>query len=202
MKYVLTDMGGVLIDLHWEEYAAKIFNKKMNIDELHLFWTTANSPSAYDKGKITFSELTESLKNEYSIKLSKEQIAEYFLKIAGKPKKNLNSVIDKIKKQFTIAILSNTNDAHISHLKKNYSFLEKFDKLFLSYELGLLKPNPEIFLHAVKFYNALPEDFIYFDDIISNVEAAKSIGMHAYQVFSPDEILNIINKLTARKDNF
>jgi len=195
MKYLLTDMGGVLINLHWEENAKKIFNKKMNIDELHLFWTTSKSLSAYDKGEIKFSELIENLKNEYSINLSREEIVKYWLKIAGQPKKNLNTVINKIKERFTLALLSNTNEAHITSLKENYDFLEKFDNLFLSYEIGLLKPDPEFFLHAVKFYNASPKDFIYFDDIISNVEAANSIGMHAYQVFSPDEILSITNTL-------
>ena len=61
------------------------------------------------------------------------------------------------------------------------------DKIFVSYKLSLLKPDVEIYRKVLKSLKAKPEEVIFIDDKLKNVEAAKSIGINGI-VFDKDKI--------------
>ena len=56
-----------------------------------------------------------------------------------------------------------------------------FDKLFLSYEIGLIKPDDEIFRYVIKEIGDNPNNMCFFDDKLENVNSAKRNGMNAIQ---------------------
>jgi putative hydrolase of the HAD superfamily len=54
-----------------------------------------------------------------------------------------------------------------------------FEKIFLSCELGVEKPNPEIFKKVVEGIACPPDDILFFDDSEVNCEAARKYGLQA-----------------------
>jgi len=76
-------------------------------------------------------------------------------------------------------LLSNTNGIHMDYVFANYPFLHDFDAHVLSHEVGLLKPDPAIFHHAVKKYGLTPDRTVFVDDIAANAEAARHVGFKA-----------------------
>ncbi|MBI3184391.1 MAG: HAD-IA family hydrolase [Myxococcales bacterium] len=87
-----------------------------------------------------------------------------------------------------LLLLSNTNDLHWEYLRPKLPLLERFDHLLLSYELGLIKPEPAIYLRALELSRAAPVEAVFFDDLPDYVEAACRVGIHGRLFREPAEL--------------
>ena len=88
-------------------------------------------------------------------------------------------------KNISIALLSNA----LPNLEDTALNLVDEDKVFVSYRLKLLKPDPEIYCQVLKQLNLLPHEVIFVDDKRKNVEAARKIGITSI-VFTPESIIS------------
>ncbi len=79
--------------------------------------------------------------------------------------------------RFTLGILSNNNALHWSALRPMLPVVEKFEHVFLSHEIGVKKPAPEAFHHALNRMAVRPERTIFIDDLADNILAAQRIGI-------------------------
>lgn len=77
----------------------------------------------------------------------------------------------------TVAIISNTNDAHVRWLDDHVPELMAFDLVMMSNEVGALKPAPLIYELALELLSVLPAQAIFIDDLAVNVEAATALGL-------------------------
>jgi len=77
----------------------------------------------------------------------------------------------------TVAIISNTNDAHVRWLDAHLPELMVFDLVMMSNEVGALKPAPVIYELALELLSVLPGQAIFIDDLAANVAAATALGM-------------------------
>jgi putative hydrolase of the HAD superfamily len=82
-----------------------------------------------------------------------------------------------------LVLISNTNDLQWRFLRPQLPLLERFSALVLSHELGLAKPDPEIFRSALRRVGRPPEACAFFDDIPAFVDAARALGIQG-QVFT------------------
>jgi putative hydrolase of the HAD superfamily len=80
---------------------------------------------------------------------------------------------------FRLGILSNMGDAVLGYLRPRFPWLAQFDHLTWSYELGLVKPDPAIYLHTVKKLDVAPEQALFIDNLQKNIVGAEAIGLHA-----------------------
>jgi glucose-1-phosphatase len=92
--------------------------------------------------------------------------------------KDVISLAQKLKKNnITLAILSNTVEAHALYLTK-MGIYEGFDKIIFSHRVNLHKPDPKIFKHTLNELQVKPEEAFFVDDLQENVDAANALGMH------------------------
>jgi HAD superfamily hydrolase (TIGR01509 family) len=73
--------------------------------------------------------------------------------------------------------------------------LEAFDEKILSHEAGCQKPHPDIFMKALSASGALPKDTFYTDDRLDLIEAARVMGIRAYQFISHDRLVSDLAKV-------
>jgi putative hydrolase of the HAD superfamily len=101
----------------------------------------------------------------------------------GKVDFEIFSLIEKLKNNYKIAILSNADSESVRERFKKQNFpLEKyFDYISISSETGLLKPDPEAFKHCLKIMEIKPEEVIFIDDTKENILSAESIGMNTFR---------------------
>lgn len=91
----------------------------------------------------------------------------------------------------TVSLLSNTNELHWDYCCKNWfkangnQLNDFFDYIFLSQELHLQKPDPEIFKAAIRTLKAKPNETIFIDDNVDNIAAAAACGLQTLCV-TPD----------------
>jgi putative hydrolase of the HAD superfamily len=84
---------------------------------------------------------------------------------------------------FLTGILSNLPLPLGEALRAKPGFLKLFDHVTFSYELGMVKPEPGIYEHAIAGLHVKPEEALFLDDRPDNVEGARAVGLHA-QVYS------------------
>lgn len=75
----------------------------------------------------------------------------------------------------------------VDFLKTEYDFWPLFDAATVSADLGLLKPQPEIYHSLLNSNQLIAEQCVFLDDMPHNVEGAKSVGMHAIQFLSAEQ---------------
>ena len=78
-----------------------------------------------------------------------------------------------------VYLLSNISRYFSSHKEANPVLFEFEDWVF-SAEVGLVKPDPAIFRHAVEKFGVVPEETLFVDDNAKNLEGAASVGLSTY----------------------
>ena len=103
-------------------------------------------------------------------------------------------LIERLKGNHKLVLGSNTEEIHHTYCKQNVDALAHFEESFLSFQIGLLKPDPQFFLHILNKLSAAPSECVFIDDTPENVESARSIGITSLHFTNND---NLQNSLTA-----
>ena len=96
--------------------------------------------------------------------------------------------LEGLKKDYNLYLLSNTNEIHrrIFHQKfegnYGYSLFALFERNFYSHEMGLRKPNPQIFVNAMEEAGLVPGETLFIDDMKDNTDAAQTTGMRVLNI--------------------
>ncbi|MCA2978004.1 MAG: HAD family phosphatase [Myxococcaceae bacterium] len=86
--------------------------------------------------------------------------------------------VERLVGRVRLVLLSNTHDQHVAWLRPRLPVLERFDGLVLSYEVGLVKPEPAIYARALALAGVPAARAAFFDDVPRYVEAACALGLH------------------------
>lgn len=106
------------------------------------------------------------------------------------------SLLPILKKKYKLVLLSNTNNLHKIHGWEKYQFLNYFERLVLSHEVGSVKPETEIYKAVEKYTGEKPESHIFIDDILEYINAAKILGWDGIQFTGYD---NLVENLKLRE---
>jgi putative hydrolase of the HAD superfamily len=80
-----------------------------------------------------------------------------------------------------LILFSNTNAIHCPWVFEAFPEFSLFDAAVLSFEVGAIKPHPEIYQHAVDTYRLNPETTLYIDDLPQNIATGREFGFHCHQ---------------------
>jgi len=196
ITHIICDMGGVLVQLEWSERVSGLLGRAVPIEELHHLWVNARSTVDFESGRIPFDEFAHKFIEEFDLDLSPAVVQREFLEFVQAPMPGCDDVLSQLKQQYHLSLLSNTNPAHYEKLRDRYDFYAPFDQVFLSHEMGIMKPAPEIFQQVLTTLAIAPQAAAFFDDGAKNVEAAQRVGIHAYQVHSPSALLAVVQTFT------
>jgi putative hydrolase of the HAD superfamily len=99
------------------------------------------------------------------------------------PKYKLEFVKQLRNEGYATYLLSNTNDAHWKYILET-SFPEPtenyFDKCFLSQEMGMAKPDIEIYAEVLRQIGTPADECLFIDDSSANCKAAETLGIQTY----------------------
>lgn len=88
-------------------------------------------------------------------------------------------IIKYLKKlEYMVCLLSNLKEIDYEKFLQNFD-TSIFDEMFLSYKLGMLKPDDNIYQYVIDKLKASPEDIYFFDDNKENVDSAIRNGIQA-----------------------
>jgi putative hydrolase of the HAD superfamily len=90
--------------------------------------------------------------------------------------------------QYKIGLLSNAGGQYLRPILEEHGLMELFDEIAISAEIGVVKPDPAIFKHALKQLGVKAEEAIFTDDNPGNVAAAEAVGIRSI-VFTSEKAL-------------
>ncbi|GLU54642.1 HAD family hydrolase [Dyadobacter frigoris] len=113
-------------------------------------------------------------------------------------------LIKELGKNYRLFLLSNTSSIHIKEVNKILhaaSGIEKlddlFEKVYLSYEMGKMKPDPAIYLQVLEESDLVAEETLFLDDNPDNITAASKLGIDTILVQKPVTILDYLKDYVA-----
>ncbi len=198
MAHFIFDIGGVLIqyNLHIlaEQIAVKVGIEPKLVHPLFQNDLLFDIETGKIGGEDFFNQNIKTVLKNWTYQDWIQEFSEHYVK--NPPGIKLLQDLKADGEQ--IYLLSNLAEFHKIAIETKYpDFFSLADINFFSYELGLHKPNPEIYRQVCKNLQAKPAECIFFDDVLANVKGAQQIGMagvHFSNVTIP-EIINIIRKI-------
>lgn len=190
---VLFDIGGVLIELNGLPSLAKLLNSRQSHDEIYKKWMASPAVIAHETGKLSSDTFAEQVVKDLNIDLSPDAFMANFATWIVGTFPNTFDLLEAIPPTLTVAALSNTSAAHWVHVEST-GLTKQLDHLFLSHEIGHLKPDHQAFQAAVDGLQLPAEEIIFFDDNIDNVHAANAFGLKAHQAFNPAQAKQVLNQ--------
>lgn len=202
IKTIIFDFGNVFINLD-EETAFKKTLNTLKIDTLTEDITTINK--RYEIGEISTKHFIAFYKQKFPNLKEQTLIDLWNLILKDFPKNRLSFLKTlKASKKFKLILLSNTNELHINWIKEHISFYEDFKNTFnafyLSHEVHLRKPNPDIFEFVLNEHNLKPEECLFIDDKKENTDTANQLGIHIWCITPNKE--DVIHLFETHKDLF
>ncbi|MCX7771747.1 MAG: HAD family phosphatase, partial [Clostridia bacterium] len=193
--WIVFDLGGVLVELQGFGFFDPWTKNKKDEAEFGKLWLKSPSVRLYEAGKISSTDYAQRLVREMKLTCTAEEFHKSYKNFIKGPFEGAFGLLKELKHEYKVACLSNTNDIHWEGLLKQYPMDSYFDKLFLSYRIGLLKPDREIFVHVIDELKVSPSRILFFDDNLMNVEAARQAGIEAFRVKGPKEIKSKLREL-------
>ena len=96
--------------------------------------------------------------------------------------------LEKLSKNYRLALLSNTDPIHMSHAESRFPFFRFFPIRIYSFRVGASKPSPVIYREALGACRVSAEEAVYIDDLAAYVEAAQHLGMAGIVFQTPQQL--------------
>ncbi len=200
IKTVIFDLGNVLA-LHDARIAARRYAQitGMTFQEVWDAVLTSKTEKAYTRGEITsyeFYRYAKGLAKKPDVKLSYTQFRDIWNEIFVE-NMGMEIILKKLKKNYPLYLISNTNAMHWNYLLPKYNHLLKhFRRRFASHKVGHRKPTPEIYRKVLKQIGRFkPEETVFIDDHPGFIEGARSVGMYGILFKTPAQLLRDLKKL-------
>lgn len=198
IKNIIFDLGGVLID--WNpEY----LYKKIIIDDVQRKWFLENictlDWNEEQDGGRTIKEATQLLLDKHPDYTP--WINAYYDRWEEMLSGAYPETVDLFKrmkesKQYGIYALTNWSAETFPRALQLFDFLHWFDGRIVSGEENTRKPFREIYDLIISRFNLIPEETIFIDDNIRNIEAAKATGLICIHFTSPADLEQKLNELS------
>jgi glucose-1-phosphatase len=178
-KVLVFDLGGVLLENSGAERLTAMLPPGFPPGDVRLRWLASPAVRQFERGRISADEFASSVVREWGLRLEpSEFIASFAMWVKGFYP-GAKELLASLSARHRILCLSNSNEVHWARFPELPAL---FEFAFSSHLTGEMKPDPEAFQCVLDRTGARPGDIYFFDDLLPNVEAARSLGMNAFQV--------------------
>ena len=187
---VLFDLGGVIVNWH-NSWFKKEVSEEFQLEEKRVSAEFDKNLASISTGRIGEREfwhvIGKELESSKLLNLDESLLDKIFRKHVSVNEPMIELSRNLFQKGIPIGILSNTEHVTYSAVSELLS-LEHFEHKFLSYKIGHLKPEPEIYKHVIDNMPFPKEEIFFIDDLKSNVESARFEGIDAVQYSNFDDL--------------
>jgi putative hydrolase of the HAD superfamily len=193
---IVFDLGNVLLPFDYNKLTTKLDKIESGLGErfVEAYFTDYEFHRNFERGKISEEKFIERMLEILKHKIDGETFCNYYANIF-EVNENVAALLPKLKKNYKLIMLSNTDPIHKKYSWEHYGFLQHFDELIVSHEAGAVKPEEEIYRAVEKASGASSKEHLFIDDIEEYVGAAKNLGWDGIQF---TDYSNLINELNTR----
>jgi epoxide hydrolase-like predicted phosphatase len=193
---VIFDFGGVLMrteDLGPRTQLARSLGRTYTQLEDVVFNGPTGLPAAL--GELSAEQHWSSVANR--LQIAETQIPSFQDKFWGGDRMDSQLVdyIRGLKGNYLTALLSNAWSDLRDYLEKHWKIADAFDLMVISAEVGLAKPDPRIYQLVLERLQVPAQAAIFLDDVLENVEAARSVGLTGIHFRSAEQALTELKQI-------
>jgi len=196
IKAVIFDVGGVLLRTEDRQPRRAIAERLgLTYQELSTHVFDTDTAVRATLGEVDETEIWRDVQRRFD--LTDEELAEFRTNFWAGDRLDMDLVefIRGLRKNYRIGLLSNAWTGTRDALADRFSFLDVFDVTIFSAEVGLMKPDAAIYRRILQDLVVEPAEAVFIDDFLENVEAARSLGMHAVHFRSREQTIAELSHL-------
>jgi glucose-1-phosphatase len=197
---IVFDLGNVLLPFDYSKMVKQFSKLKPGAGDkfVKLYQDNYEYHRQYERGEVSTEQFLDTMVNWLDNSLTKEEFCRVFSDIFSL-NQNVIDLLPKLKENYMLCLLSNTNEIHEKYGYQHEEFLNYFDKLFLSHKVGAVKPEEKIYRTVEAFTKKPSDEHLFIDDVAEYGKGAIRCGWDAIQFTCYD---NLIAEFTKRGVKF
>ena len=191
---IVFDFGGVLFTWQPHEFMARLLPERASTPDAaralvgEFFESFGGDWGEFDRGTIAAAPLAGRIAQRTGLSLAEVERVMHAIPQELTPIPGTVALMKRLHEQgHALYFLSNMPAPYADHLDAAHAFIGLFRDGIYSARVGLIKPEPEIFAHALGVFGIEAHDTLFIDDIAHNVAAARRAGWQALQFEHPQQ---------------
>ena len=176
VEVVVFDLGGVLVEVAPPTALAADDCYLPDAEGITKICAEIPEVKGFETGDTSAEEFARAVIDNFDLPLTVTEFLGRYKELIRREIPMMKRLVEEIAGRYRLCCLSNTNPLHWARVCEMTNYGELFDNLFLSYELGVVKPDSRIFRRVLNELDVSPEKVMFFDDKEENVEAARHLG--------------------------
>lgn len=189
IKGIVFDLGSTLIKIDY-----KPLLKNLGLDgkysEQDIYNLLEHPAQKYESGKISTEMFIENAIQALQVDVNFDRFKHAWCSVATEYVNGMDGLIKILHAKFPLYLLSNTNELHFEYILKIFPGLKIFNKYFLSYKTGTMKPEIEIYKYMLENIPFKASEILFVDDKEINIESAARLGIDAVHFSSSHDLIN------------
>ena len=194
-KFIYFDLGNVLLNFSHPRMCRQMA-EVAGLSEEAVFQALFSSGLEldYERGRVSTPEFYEQFCAATGTRPDLERLSHAACDIFSVHVGTKRILSQLLAAGYRLGLLSNTNEMHYNFFARGrYALIPTaFEQLVLSFEVGAIKPEPQIFTAAIEKAGVRPEEIFFTDDIAGHVEGARAAGIDAVQFTTPAALLDAL----------
>ena len=204
IRNLVFDLGGVILTLD-RNIAVRRFEEAglANAEDLLDPYHQKGIFLQLETGELSREDFYNAVREEAGKPITDEQIDHGWMGfITDCPEYKLKMLEDLREQGYNLYLLSNTNPVIMSWAlspdfsPQGKSLADYFDKLYLSFQMGCVKPDPRIFHAMIEDSGLIPEETLFIDDGAANIQMGQELGFKTYQPMNGEDFREEMKSLT------
>jgi len=185
IQAVLFDMGGVIVQLDSLENV--LGPSALTPEEIWNAWILSPAVQLFERGRCTVEHFAATIVDELSLEGTAEHFIERFVAFPQGLYPGAVELVNAVPASVITGMLSNTSSIHWENQQDAEVVQGLCERSYLSYELGLAKPEREIYDYAVADLGLPADQVLFIDDNQINVDGAVAAGLQAGLAKGPEQ---------------
>src|ERR1043165_9836080 len=204
IKNLIFDLGDVIIDIDYMVTISE-FQKLAVVDfaEIVSYNKQSHIFDQFETGKVTAQQFRDELKQFLKAGTTDDEITAAWNAILIHYPPAKMQLLQQLKTQYRTFALSNINEIHVNSINEAAKaqfgvadFGSFFHKAYYSNEVGYRRPDKAIYELVLRQENLIAGETFFVDDKAENVEAAKALGLQAYQLKDRNKLQDLLEELS------
>ena len=195
IQAITFDLDGVYFPRGKHEFMYALEKYGVLPSEAERVFLDSDEMHQYKLGKLTDTEFWGWAIGQWRLRATVEEIIALLIDSYDVDRSVVTSVRRAREQGYKALVCSNNFPARVNGLQKRFQFMEEFDVIVLSYDVGATKPGAKIFQEMVARAGVPATSIAYADDKATNVDAAKKLGITAFTYENFDQFTTQLKQI-------
>ncbi len=188
IRLILSDFGGVICSFDYRIFCERL-SRRTGRTEDQIFAAVFNGSlqGEFESGKLSGRAYHRAVMDRLDADVPYEE----FFPMYGDIFTEIPATCELLRRlhgRYPLYLLSDTNEIHFGYVRETVEVLRLFDQFIISYEVGIMKPDPRIYQEALRRSGLPASACVFVDDREANILGAERVGIRALRFESAERL--------------